>query len=253
MDWHRRYLQQAQWTRDLRAYVFKKAGLEAASRVRTAAPQRASLVLEVGCGTGAILSELPKDISLYGLDLDSAGLAQCRAHVPAAYLVQGNALQLPYSDEIFDIVYCHFLLLWVADPLQALLEMKRVTKRGAYIIAFAEPDYTARLDQPGELIPLGEWQTESLKRQGADPGLGGRLAELFFRAGIEIIETGIIQNTGQAPSPDEWEIEWAVIETDLAGYIPQDEIQKMKKLDQQARVRRERVLYVPTYFAWGHT
>jgi SAM-dependent methyltransferase len=253
MDWHRRYLQQAQWTRDLRTYLFKKAGLDEASRVRTAAPQRASLVLEVGCGTGAILSELPKHISLHGLDIDLATLAQCQIHAPTTSLVQGNALELPYSNEFFDIVYCHFLLLWVADPLQALLEMKRVTKRAAHIIAFAEPDYTARLDQPRELVPLGEWQTEALQRQGADPGLGGRLADLFFRAGIEIIETGTIQNAGQDPSPDEWEIEWAVIESDLAGYIPQDEIQKMKKLDQQARVRRERVLYVPTYFAWGYT
>ncbi len=242
MDWHRRYLQQAQWTRDLRTYLFKKSGLDEASRV-----------LEVGCGSGAILSELPNHISRHGLDLDFAALTQCQVHAPTTTLVQGNALELPYSNEIFDIVYCHFFLLWVADPLQALLEMKRVTKRGAYIIAFAEPDYTARLDQPRELVPLGEWQNEALHRQGADPGLGARLADLFFRAGIEIIETGTIQNAGQDPSPDEWEIEWAVIESDLAGYIPQDEIQKMKKLDQQARARRERMLYVPTYFAWGHT
>lgn len=253
MDWHRRYLQQAQWTRDLRTYLFKKAGLDEASHVRTAAPQGASLVLEVGCGTGAILSELPIHISRHGLDLDLAALVQCRVHVASASFVQGNALELPYTNEIFDIVYCHFLLLWVANPLQALLEMKRVTKRGAYIIAFAEPDYTARLDQPRELVPLGEWQTEALRRQGADPSLGARLADLFFRAGIEILETGTIQNAGQDPSPDEWEIEWAVIESDIAGYISPDEIQKMKKLDQQARARRERRLYVPTYFAWGHT
>jgi SAM-dependent methyltransferase len=253
MDWHRRYLQQAQWTRGLRTYIFQKAGLKDASRVRTAAPQRASLVLEVGCGTGAILSELPVGISLHGLDIDLAALAQCQVHVPTTSLVQGDALELPYSNEIFDIVYCHFLLLWVANPLQALLEMKRVTKRGAHIIAFAEPDYTARLDQPRELVPLGEWQTESLKRQGADPGLGARLADLFFRAGIELIETGTIQNANNDRSPDEWETEWAVIESDLAGSVPNEEIQKMKKLDQQARARRERVLYVPTYFAWGHS
>jgi ubiquinone/menaquinone biosynthesis C-methylase UbiE len=251
MDWHRRYLQQAQWTRDLRAYIFQKAGLGDASRARTGAPQRASLVLEVGCGTGAILSELPKDIFLHGLDIDSTALTQCQIHVPNASLVQGNALQLPYSDEIFDIVYCHFLLLWVKDPLQALLEMKRVTKRGAHILAFAEPDYTARLDQPGELIPLGEWQTESLRKQGANPRLGSQLADLFFRAGIKINETGTIQNAGQNPSPEEWENEWDMIESDLAGLVPNEEIQRMKKLDQQARTSGERVLYVPTYFAWG--
>lgn len=240
MDWHRRYLQQAAWTRDLRRYLFQKAGLNQASRV-----------LEAGCGTGALLSELPRPGRLHGLDIDPAALAQCRLYVPGASLVRGDALQLPYPNEMFDIVYCHFLLLWVRDPLQALLEMKRVTKRGAHVLAFAEPDYSARRDEPSELVPLGRWQSESLKSQGADPGLGARLADLFFQAGIRVVETGPIQNADARPSPEDWETEWAVIESDLAGRIPAEELQRMKSLDQQARLRSERVLHVPTYFAWG--
>ena len=242
MDWHKRYLQQAGWTRDLRAYLFKKAGLNDQSRT-----------LEVGCGTGAILSELSNRTSLYGLDIDAGALAQCHVHVPAVTLVRGNALQLPYANEAFEIVYCHFLLLWVTDPLQALREMKRVAKSGGHIIAFAEPDYTARTDRPPELGALGKWQTESLRKQGADPGLGGRLADLFFRAGIELIETGPIKSKDADPSPEEWETEWAVIESDLAGSVSNDEIQTMKNLDQQARARGQRVFHIPTYFAWGHT
>ena len=186
------------------------------------------------------------------MDIDASALTQCRVHVPSASLVQGDALQLPYANQLFDIVYCHFLLLWVSDPLQALREMKRVSKPEAHVIAFAEPDYSARLDEPRELVPLGQWQTESLKRQGADPELGGRLADLFFRAGIAILETGTIQNEESDPSPQEWETEWAVIETDLAGFVTREDIHMMKRLDQQARARGERLLHVPTYFAWGH-
>jgi SAM-dependent methyltransferase len=240
MDWHRRYLQQAGWTRDLRDYLFKQAGLNHASRV-----------LEVGCGTGAILSEVPDHPSLHGLDIDPEALAQCRLHASSASLVRGNALQLPYANQTFDILYCHFLLLWVADPLQALLEMKRVAKAGARILAFAEPDYTGRVDKPPELIPLGQWQAESLRRQGADPGLGRRLADLFFRAGIELLETGTIQSAQSEASPADWETEWTVIEADLAGWIPKEDLHKMKSLDGQARARGERELHVPTYFAWG--
>lgn len=240
MDWHRRYLQQARWTRDLREYLFRRAGLTHDSRV-----------LEVGCGTGAVLSELPEDAEPHGLDLDPAALAQCRIHAPRSSLVQGDALRLPYADKAFDIVYCHFLLLWVKDPLGALLEMKRTAGAGAHIFAFAEPDYTARVDRPPQLAPLGRWQADSLRRQGADPGLGARLAELFFQAGIPLAETGTLRNTESVLSPEEWEAEWAVLESDLAGAIARDELERMKRLDRQARARGERELHVPTYFAWG--
>ena len=50
MDWHARYTQQANWTGDLRHYLFEKAELARARRA-----------LEVGCGTGAILAGLKGD------------------------------------------------------------------------------------------------------------------------------------------------------------------------------------------------
>ncbi len=99
---------------------------------------------------------------------------------------------------------------------------------------------------------LGRWQTEALRQQGADPGLGARLAEYFFQAGIRIVETGTMQREDAEPSHEEWEIEWEVIESDLQGRVPAKDIQRMKGLDQAARERGDRFLYVPTYFAWGH-
>ncbi len=241
MNWHARYAQQAAWTRDLRAYLFEKAGLANAHHV-----------LEVGCGTGAILSTLETSASLHGLDLDLVALTQCQIHAPAASLTCGDALHLPHANSIFDITYCHFLLLWVKNPLQALLEMKRVTKSNGHVLALAEPDYYARIDRPAELAQLGKWQTESLSRQGADPGIGARLADLFHQAGIRITETGAIQSRGnEALLPDEWKNEWSALESDLTGIVSMEEIQRMKHLDKQAWARRERVLDVPTYFAWG--
>ena len=57
MDWHKRFVQQAGWTSELRNYLFKRAGLPAARRV-----------LEVGCGSGAILSGLVTGAAIHGLD-----------------------------------------------------------------------------------------------------------------------------------------------------------------------------------------
>ena len=237
MNWHSRYLQQASWTRDLRTYLFTQAGLKTAHRV-----------LEVGCGTGAILGDLAGAATFHGLDLNSDSLTECRTHVPAALLTQGEGFFLPYPDQSFDIVYCHFLLLWVKDPLQVVNEMARV---GHSVLALAEPDYSQRVDEPSGLKLLGAWQTEALLRQGADPSFGASLAETFFQAGIRLIETGPIQGQTVMNSADDWEKEWTVIESDLEGTIPRGEIQKMKKMDETARRNGARTLHIPTFFAWG--
>ena len=239
MNWHDRYVQQAGWTRDLRNYLFDKAGLKTARRV-----------LEVGCGTGAILSELDSSASPLGLDLDAGALMDARVHAPAATLVRGDALSLPYADFTFDITFCHFLLLWVRDPLTAVREMARVTRPNGFVLALAEPDHTARVDKPESLAPLGRWQTEALRRQGADVSFGAHLADTFARAGIEIVETGSIQRAEEATVSGQ-EKEWAVIEADVRGLVAEEEIHKLKLLDEEARARGGRVLHVPTYFVWG--
>ncbi len=239
MNWRSRYLRQAAWTRNLRAYIFDQAGCARAKRI-----------LDVGCGYGAILSELPKPAARYGLDLDAAALAECRIHASGVSLIRADGHHLPYADKSFDIAYCHYFLLWVKDPLQVVREMARVSH---HVIAFAEPDYSQRVDEPTELKSLGAMQTESLRRQGANPFLGGALAEIFYQAGIKIIETGQIQNPDLAHSIEDWESEWETIQFDLQGIASDEEIQKMKMLDEQARKNGKRILHIPTFFAWGIT
>ena len=239
MDWHARYIQQAGWTRNLRDYLLARCNLDTARRV-----------LEVGCGTGAVLAELgAHSFAVHGLDRDPLRLLQAQRHVYHGQLLCADALNLPYLTHAFDLTFCHFTLLWLADPLLALREMSRVTRPGGFVLAFAEPDYINRVDRPAALAPMGRLQTESLRRQGADPGLGLRLADLFARAGLEIIETGPYQSF-DVPS-DDAELEWAVLEADLAGLASPAQLEKWKRIDQQARRRGERILRVPTYFAFA--
>ncbi len=242
MNWHDRYLRQATWTRTLRSYLFERSGLPTARRV-----------LEVGCGTGAVLSDLPAaGAIIYGLEIDRTSLGHCREHALAALLTSGDAHALPFADGSFEITFCHFLLLWLKEPLKALQQMKRVTTPNGYVIAFAEPDYGARADRPAELAWLGQRQNEALARQGAALHRGAELAELFQKAGIHILETGRIRPPEpRVLSVEDWESEWQALQTDLKDDLSPTDLDRLRELDRKAMLLGQRMLSVPTYFAWG--
>jgi len=241
MDWHARYLQQARWTEQLRAYLFGKAGLSAANRV-----------LEIGCGSGAVLVDFPLKHGVHALDISLPALNQAARHAPDVCLTAGDAARLPYSTSVFDIVFCHYLLLWTAEPGQVVAEMRRVTRPGGAVLALAEPDYGGRIDYPAALGELGDWQRQALRAQGADPQLGRKLAGIFNAAGLRQVETGILGAQWQAGFPQAGlDLEWQVLAEDLPGLAAGDDFQRLKTLDGQARANGGRVLYVPTFYAWG--
>ena len=243
LDWHARYVQQAGWTSQTRYYLYERSRLKKAHRV-----------LEVGCGTGALLAELPaySQAEIHGLDISLPNARQADRNAPSSRIVCGDGNNLPYPNHSFDIVFCHFLLLWVETPSALLREMKRVTKPGGNVLALAEPDYSGRIDFPPELEPLGRLQASSLKAQGADPNAGRQLRSWFVSAGIPLIESGIMAGGWSAPPTHEQrELEWAVIESDLAGNLSAQDIRRLKLIDESAWENAVRVLYVPTFYAWG--
>jgi SAM-dependent methyltransferase len=184
--------------------------------------------------------------------LEYTRLQEASTHVPTASFVNGNALALPYPTRLFDVCFCHFLLLWVGDPVQVLREMLRVTRTGGSILVMAEPDYSQRIDTPHEMAQLGELQTRSLRIQGADPTIGSRLESLFSQAGIHLMEKGTLHRLmPEALKAEDWELEWRVLEYDLASLLPASEITSLKQLDLDARLKGQRTLFVPTHFAWG--
>jgi ubiquinone/menaquinone biosynthesis C-methylase UbiE len=246
INWHMRFLQQARWTKPLRDYLFSKALSPAAARI-----------LEIGCGTGAILSDLTDlssggSASLFGIDLQAAHLALARRYAPQARLSCTDAHDLPFPDHSFDTVFCHFVLLWLDDPRRALGEMLRVAAPGGAILALAEPDYGGRIDYPEALAQLGTWQSKALHAQGANPQMGRRLAGLFRQAGLVEVESGVLgaQWSGK-PSDEDVGMEWQVMRNDLAEAVPPEELRALEEIDRQAAQAGERVLFVPTFYAWG--
>jgi len=242
-DWHWRYSQQASWTKDLRSYLFDHSGLQNARRV-----------LDVGCGTGVLEIELTNRSSarIFGLDINSGRLIQAVHNAPAVNFTLANAFHLPFPDAWFDIAFCHFLLLWVDQPVQVVAEMKRVTRPGGFVLALAEPDYGGRIDYPTDLEIIGQMQLVALRWQGADPLTGRKLAGIFHQSGLHDIETGLMGGQWKsAPPKDDFALEWSVIQSDLAESISPENLERLRAIDAFAWQQGERVLFVPTFYAAG--
>lgn len=243
MDWHQRYLQQAKWTYPLRQYIYRQVKLQDARKV-----------LDVGCGTGALLQELYETSSaeVFGLDIDSQALSQASKHCNSAFLTQADAHKLPFPRDCFDTVLCHFVLLWTKDPAAVIAEMKRVTRPNGAIVALAEPDYPGRIDFPTGLEVIGRLQTTALERQGADPALGRRLAGLFSKNGLVDLEVGVLGGHWKLPVPkQELDLEWDILRSDLEELLSPTELVEFHFMDAEARQSGERILYVPTFYACG--
>ena len=244
INWHARFTQQARWTADLRRFLLERFSLEQGQRV-----------LEVGCGTGAVLQSLstsPIKTGIFGLDIDRSFLEQAASNASQAVLAQGDAHKLPFEDSSFGFVCCHYLLLWVKNPLLALHEMRRVMYPGAWTAAFAEPDYGGRIDYPQELIELGELQERSLQHQGADTRLGRRLKALFHEAGFIEFDCGVIGARWVGPDTKlESDLEWEVLSHDLHDFTDADQLARLRHIDDTSRASSQRMLFVPTFYAAG--
>ncbi len=241
-DWHARYQQQARWTQTLRQHLFAQAQLETARRV-----------LDLGCGTGALLGEVSTNPLTCGLDHDLMALHFARQVIPRAAFTAGDACNLPFASAAFNLSFCHFLLLWLPNPLAALREMRRVTVPGGMILALAEPDYGGRIDYPPSLSSLGQLQTEALRQQGAQPCIGRSLGSLFQQAGLQKVQSGVLGGFWDHQSmPSTDELEWLVLREDLQTLCSAQELDALQQTEQEARARGERLLYIPTFYALGH-
>lgn len=240
-DWHRRFTHQTYWTAQVRDYLFGKAHLLAEDPI-----------IEIGCGTGAVLSQLPNHTNRFGLDINQSFLQFAQSSQPEVPLICGDAHTLPLPSNSFKLVCCHFLLLWVADPTQVLKEMKRICRPGGAIIILAEPDYGGRVDHPETLQPLGDAQTKSLRNQGADPFLGRKLPGLLLQAGLTKIEIGIMGSQWLTDADDaQTTSEWDTLQHDLKDHISAARLDHFRKIDSAAWKEGTRVLYVPTFYAFG--
>ena len=100
----------------------------------TAPSGRLGRVLDIGCGTGALLDQLKTcSAELWGLDVSPEALKYCalRGH---ANLVAGDAVKTPFRAGYFDVVTAIGLIEHLDDDVGFLLEAKRLLKPNGVLV-----------------------------------------------------------------------------------------------------------------------
>lgn len=102
------------------------------------APRPTDRLLDVGCGTGALLYRLARSYppaQLVGLDPVPEMLAIARRRLPEGIeLREGWAEQLPYEDASFEVVVSCNMFHYIRQPVVALREMGRVLRPGGQLV-----------------------------------------------------------------------------------------------------------------------
>ena len=153
-------------------------------------------VIDVGCGVGAVSVGLAKAVEpgeLHGVDADEAkvrmaqSIAEERQQRNAHFQV-GDLLDLPFSDDSFDVAHCHNVLMYVPDTRAVFAEIRRVLRPGG-IVACRELMVESCFSHPDFGILRRSWDMfeDILSTDGAHPQMGKNLNGLLTEAGFENI------------------------------------------------------------------
>lgn len=122
--------------------------------------------LDVGCGSGLLISGIRDMIPMKGIDIDPDQVR--KANNPD--VIQGDGMKLPFGDRSFDLVVCSFYMMWVGDMDHAIREALRVARKK--VIILSEPIWSRSILDPPELDSIVKAGIEKIRNEGGDPDGG---------------------------------------------------------------------------------
>lgn len=165
------------------------------------------LVLDVGCGPGALTTELVARVSasrVCAIDPSQSFVEAARERHPGVDIRRAPAEDIPFADGTFDASLAQLVVHFMADPVAGLSEMARVTRAGGTVAACV-------WDHGGGQGPLSVFW-DSVAELDPDAGnesnlagaRDGHLAELFAEAGLHEVEQTMISAAVEHASFEAW-------------------------------------------------
>jgi SAM-dependent methyltransferase len=176
------------------------------------------LVLDVGCGPGALTRQLVAMVGagqVAAIDPSLAFVDACRDRLPGVLAEVAAAEALPFADGVFDRTLAQLVVNFMTDAETGVREMCRVTQSGG-VVAAAVWDYSGQMtllrrfwDSAITLDPTAADLDEGRSMPYCTPD---ELEALWTDAGLEHVTIAdVVVTAGYEGFEDLWEpLEWGV-------------------------------------------
>src|SRR4051812_6009885 len=197
-------------------------------------------VLDVGCGPGALTTELVERLgasNVAAVDPSESFVAAARERHPGVDVQESPAETLPFADGMFDAALAQLVVHFMADPVQGLTEMARVTRAGGVVAACV-------WDHAGEQTPLAPFWQAVFELDPAEEGEGtlaggreGHLTELFDEAGLRNVEEIPLSLRVEHATFEEWWQPFTLGVGPAGAYVSKLDPEQQTELRERSRHR----------------
>ena len=211
-------------------------------------------VLDVGCGPGALTSELVARLGASGVtavDPSAPFVAAAKARHPGVDVRQAAAEQLPFVDGGFDAALAQLVVHFMTDAVAGLAEMARVTRAGGVVAACV-------WDHAGGHGPLSLfWEAvreidpevrDASRLAGAREG---HLRALFEAAGLTSIREATLSSSVEPGSFEEWWEPYTQGVGPAGAYVAGLDAERCGELRELCRQMMPSAPFTLTAWAWA--
>ncbi len=226
------------------------------------APQLAALadiaagqrVLDVGCGPGALTTELVRLVGatrVTAVDPSEPFVAAVRERHPGVTVEQAAAERLPFPDDAFDAALAQLVVHFMTDPIAGLQELARVTRTGG-VVAACVWDYAGGTSPLSTFWDAARELDPDVDDESGLPGArSGHLAELFEAAGLREVEEASLEVSIEHPTFEDWWEPYTFGVGPAGAFAAGLDAERQAELRELCRTRLPEAPFVLTASAWA--
>jgi ubiquinone/menaquinone biosynthesis C-methylase UbiE len=210
-------------------------------------------VVDVGCGPGALTTELVQRLgstAVAAVDPSEQFVTAARERHPGVDVQHAAAEELPFADNEFDAALAQLVVHFMADPGRGLAEMARVTHPGGVVAACV-------WDHAGGQTPLAplwdavhELDPDAMDESQMAGGRDGHIAELLTDIGLRQVEQTALPVSVEHATFEEWWEPFTLGVGPAGAYVRSLDPDRQEELRQRCRERLGRGPFALESRAW---